>query len=72
MFLQPVDAADQRGFARTGRAANHDPLAAIDGHIHMSRSTWKLPYHLFIPVIWIATSSVTFMALVLIAVDPVV
>src|SRR5947207_4562641 len=30
MLLEPVDAADQRRLAGTGRPADHDPLAARD------------------------------------------
>src|SRR5690606_22936649 len=31
VLLEPVDAADHRGFARAGRAADHDALAEPDG-----------------------------------------
>jgi hypothetical protein len=33
MHLQPVDAADQRGFPRTRRAADDNPLASIDSTV---------------------------------------
>ena len=33
--FQPVDAADQRGFARSGRTADDDALALADGQIHV-------------------------------------
>jgi hypothetical protein len=45
VLFQAVDAADQRALARARRAADDDALAL--GHLRsMSRSTWKLPYHL--------------------------
>ena len=34
VFLEPVDAADQRGLARPGRAADHDALALRDPEVH--------------------------------------
>ena len=56
MLFQPVDAADHRRFARAGGAADDDALAAHDLQIDVACSTWKSPYHLFMPMISTATS----------------
>jgi hypothetical protein len=45
MLLQPVDAADRRRFARTGRAADHHALA-LATISETSFSAWNVPYHL--------------------------
>mmetsp|Transcript_18353 Transcript_18353/g.29547 ORF Transcript_18353/g.29547 Transcript_18353/m.29547 type:complete len:286 (+) Transcript_18353:299-1156(+) len=37
MFLQRVDAADQRGFTGPGRARNHDPFALINRQVDVTQ-----------------------------------
>ena len=37
MFLQRIDAPDQRRLSRTGRPADHDPFAALHGQVNIAQ-----------------------------------